>query len=252
MKTSRPARSAGTMLLLGSTLVLIPYTLLTLIFDYPAILRESPGVILTRFQEGGPQLIAVWWAFALTGLPLLAAFVRLGQLLENRHPLVRLATTFGLIGGVAQIVGLLRWTFVVPVLARSYVTTDDPAVKATTEAVFQAVHQFGGVLLGESVGQLFTIGWTVLTALALRQLGWISGRMAVFGYTASGVYLLAQSELFATVLPGFPEVGWAGLAGSTLWLVWMAGIGLRLRRPAPDHSKTFGPSAAESFRNLPA
>ena len=27
---------------------------------------------------------------------------------------------------------------------------------------FKAIHQFGGVLLGEHLGQLFTIAWTVI------------------------------------------------------------------------------------------
>jgi hypothetical protein len=41
------------------------------------------------------------------------------------------------------------------------------------------------------------------------------------GWFASTVYLLVQTELFATAIPNFPVVSWAGKFGSLLWLVWM-------------------------------
>lgn len=39
--------------MIGAVLVNIPYTLLIENFDYPDILREPTGYILTRFQESG-------------------------------------------------------------------------------------------------------------------------------------------------------------------------------------------------------
>jgi hypothetical protein len=50
------------------------------------------------------------------------------------------------------------------------------------------------------------------------------------GWIASAVYLLAQTELFATVMPDFPVIGWAGLYGSLLWLLWMIVVGVYLIR----------------------
>lgn len=57
----------GWLLIIGAVGVLIPYTLLTINFDYPQILREDSGLILTRFHSGGSSLILTWWAFALLG-----------------------------------------------------------------------------------------------------------------------------------------------------------------------------------------
>ena len=55
------------------------------------------------------------------------------------------------------------------------------------------------------------------------------------GLVAALVYFLGQSELLATVIPGFPEVPVAGLIGSLLWLFWMIVLGVALLRfrPAP-------------------
>jgi hypothetical protein len=220
----------GWALVAGAAAVLIPYTVLTFIFDYPDILREDAGVVLTRFHAGGAALIWVWWTFAIVGLPLLAGYVLLGQRLEPRWHWARLATTLGVISIVAQVVGLLRWTFVVPALATAYATSPDPVTRAAVTAAFQSVHQFGGVLLGEHVGQLFTIGWTVMIAAAFDKLGLFPKWVSRLGYVAAAIYLLAQGELFATVIPGFPVWDLAGLIGSTLWLAWLIVVGVRFLR----------------------
>jgi hypothetical protein len=52
--------------------------------------------------------------------------------------------------------------------------------------------------------------------------------VAWLGWLASVIYLLAQTELLATAIPGFPVVDWAGLYGSLLWLAWMIVVGVYL------------------------
>lgn len=217
----------GLLLIAGTVSVFIPYTILTVIFDYPDILREDSGVVLTRFQEGGARLVWVWWAFAILGLPLLAAYILLGQQLESKWRWARTAATVGVISGIVQIIGLLRWTFVVPVLAKTYATTDNEMTKEAVKVVFQAVHQYGGVVLGEHIGQLFTIVWTLMLSTAFAKLRLMPRWVSWLGYVASAIYLLAQAELFATVMPGFPVWDLAGLIGSTLWLVWLVVVGVQ-------------------------
>ncbi|WP_461131759.1 DUF4386 domain-containing protein [Spirosoma aerophilum] len=231
--TSQPSsRLIGNLLILGAVLVMIPYTVLTVIFAYPAILRQDAGLLLTRFQAGGATLIAVWWAFAMTGLPLLEAYVLIGQRFESKLYFVRWATMLGVVSGLVQIIGLLRWTFVVPVLASTYVHTTDPAIRAATVVSFKLIHQYGGVVLGEHLGQLFTIAWTVMMASAFNKLKLFPVWVSWFGYAASAIYLLAQGELFATVIPGFPVWELAGLMGSTGWLIWLIMVGVQFLRLA--------------------
>lgn len=228
----------GLLLVLGAVAVFFPYTILTIIFDYPNILREDAGVILTRFHEGGSRLIWVWWAFAILGMPLLAAYILLGQHLESKWKWARMATTLGIISGIVQIIGLLRWTFVVPVLANTYTSTENDATKEAVKVVFQAVHQFGGVLLGEHIGQLFTIAWTVMMVAAFSKLNLMPRWVSWLGYIASAIYLLAQADLFATAMPGFPVWDLAGLIGSTLWLVWLIVVGVKFLKAAQRQSAT--------------
>ncbi|HMO39873.1 MAG TPA: DUF4386 domain-containing protein [Saprospiraceae bacterium] len=214
------------LLIIGALGVLIPYTILTIIFDYPNILRQETGIILTKFYEGGNNLIWTWWAFAILGLPLLVAYVLIGQKLEQKFYFVRWATSLGVIGLLVQMIGLLRWTFVVPVLANNLMAENEMTREANKVA-FQVVHQYGGVVLGEHIGQLFTIAWTIMMTYAFAQLKIFPKWTIWLGYISSVIYLFAQTELFASVMPTIPVIGWAGFIGSTLWILWLTIIGTK-------------------------
>lgn len=219
-------KTIGILLIVSAIALLIPYTMLTVIFEYPDILRQDTATILTKFNQSGNSLIWTWFAFAVTGLPLIPAYIMMGQKFENKAPLVRMATTIGVIGLLVQMIGLLRWTFVVPVLADTFVTATDEATKAAAIVSFKTIHQFGGVLLGEHLGQLFTIAWTVMMTISFAKLKWMPKWVNVLGIISSVIYLLAQAELFETVMKGFPVWEMAGFIGSTLWLVWLIVVGV--------------------------
>lgn len=57
----------------------------------------------------------------------------------------------------------------------------------------------------------------------------IVGAIGVIGgvIIASFIYLLAQAEMIATVVPTFPVIDVAGFLGSTLWLLWIILIGIK-------------------------
>ena len=159
----------------------------------------------------------------------LPAYILLGQKLEGKLPLARIATSIGVIGLVVQMIGLLRWTFVVPVLANTFVSAPDEPTKAAAIVAFKTIHQFGGVILGEHLGQLFTIFWTVILSLSFSKLNLFPKWVSWLGLVSSSIYLLAQAELFATVMPDFPVWDMAGFVGSTLWLVWLVVVGVKIR-----------------------
>lgn len=220
----------GLFFIVGAMLVNIPYTLLIMNFDYPDILRLPTAEILTKFQAGGNALIYTWLAFAWVGLPMLFGAIMLKRVLaDEQAPFLETATTLGVIGFIVQVVGLLRWVFVVPVLARLYTDpTTDSATQAAVAAVFTAVHQYGGVILGEHMGQFLIILWMSIISGIVYKSKMFSKWVAILGWVASAIYFLAQTELLATAIPTFPVVDWAGLVGSLLWLVWMIVMGVYL------------------------
>ncbi len=234
MNQTQTRRLTGLLFILGALLVNVPYALLIANFSYPDILREPTGDILTQFQAGGAGLVYTWLAFAWLGLPMIFAIILLDKVLGREDtPYLRLGTAAGVVGGVAQVIGLLRWVFVVPVLARVY--TDPASSDAAREAAavsFQVIHQYGGVVIGEHIGQIFTIIWMLLASAAILSSGFMPKWLAWFGFVTSFIYFLAQTELLATAIPDVPQVPEAGMIGSMLWLLWMIILGiLLLRRP---------------------
>lgn len=231
MSLKHTRQATGILFILGAILVNIPYTLLIMNFDYPDILRKPAGEILERFAAGGSSLIWTWLSFVWVGLPLLFGILLLPKVLDDESPIGLLALFFGAVGAFVQMVGLLRWPFVVPILARLY--TDSQASAGTQEAVvavFQAIHQYGGVVLGEHIGQLFSILWMILLSLSLLKNDLFPRWFPLAGLAASIVYVFAQGELLATAIPSFPVWDAAGLVGSLMWLAWMFALGILLLR----------------------
>ena len=223
-------KQIGWLSIAGAIGVFIPYTILTVTFEYPDILRQDVGIVLTKFHDAGSTLIFTWWAFAILGLPLLIAYIKIGQVLENKISFIKWVTLLGIVSGIVQIIGLLRWVFVIPVIATNYVTATDPTQKEIAKSAFQTIHQFAGVLLGEHIGQLFTIGWTIMISIAFIKLKLFPRWVSWFGIISSIIYLFAQAELFATVIPGFPVWNTAGFIGSTVWLIWLIITGVMFLR----------------------
>ena len=241
---ANPRAAGGALIFLGVFLN-IPFGILSATFSYPQILRFPTGDILVRFAEGGAALIFTWYAFALAALALLPVSWLVASLHTQRNPGMA-ATLAGTLAGILQAVGLLRWVFVVPALSSAWHSPETSA--ATREAIaliFDTIHRFGGVAIGEHLGQLATAVWTVLEARALAGAGWIPRWQFGLALVAALLITLGLSEGFATVIPFDPGfLAFLTPAGFIVLSIWMivTGITLLRRHPRP----TAGP-IAEAF-----
>ena len=196
-------------------------------FDYPDILRRPTEEILERFREGGSSLILWWWAFMLSGLLMIGAVVLLSQALGFRGPLP-VATIVGVLAGLVQILGLLRWVFLVPSLARTCADPQaTPMQREATAAVFRAFHQYLGVGGGEHLGYLLTGLWSILVGIAIllgdtlaAWLGW-PGMLLGAGLAVSSAEFLGPNEG-----RGWPLAGAAIPVLYVAWSVWLVGLGI--------------------------
>jgi hypothetical protein len=221
----------------GALLILLPlsfnafFFLLARRFDYPDILRSTTGEILSRFQAGGVSLKLLWYGFMLTAVLLAPLAVLLGQVLARDDlTVVPTATVVGVLAAVVQFLGLARWPFLVPELARVY--ADPASSQATREAttvVFESFHRYLGIGIGESLGYLLTGGWTMLVAVAMLQSSAFEGWVAWPGIII-GLLLIVGSLEF---VGGFEGQGWK-LAGTIVpmtyiaWSLWLILSGLVL------------------------
>jgi len=235
MRANGADKDRGVRVLTGVLLILTPivfnvfFTLLSVTFEYPDILREPTGYVLRHFDAGGSGLVAIWYGFMLTAVLFVPLVVLVHKVLAREDtPYMAVATAFGVVAGVVQFLGLVRWPFLVPYLADTYL---DPASSGATResvaVVFQTFNQYAGVAVGEHLGYLFTGLWTVLVALAM-----FGSPLPLRRWLALLGVVSAAGVLVGTLEPvGFEPAADIVVVGYILWSIWLALFGIFLLLP---------------------
>jgi hypothetical protein len=217
-----------------------PYVWLIQNFGYDDILRESTVTILRRFHLGGDALVLAWLAFAASALLFIPVVLVFRRLLREHGIDDDGASVLGVASAVAQATGLLRWVFVVPALAATYVAPDSS--DATRQAVivtFDSVHRLGGMVIGEAVGQLLLAGWTALMVRHLVRARLVPSWLSIVGAIIPLLWLIGQTELLHEVVHAVPSLELTPIAFMA-WEAWLVAVAsfilfhaLQARRVAP-------------------
>jgi hypothetical protein len=183
-------------------------------FEYPDILRKPTDYILKRFAEGGSRLIILWYAFAVTSLLAIPMALLFQFVFFDQQPqLATVSAILGVLSGLVQAMGLLRWPFLVPTLAAQYnAESATPAVREAVAVVFHAFHQYIGVAIGEHLGYLFTGAWTIVISIMMFTSPIFNPLVGSFGII-SAVGIMAGL---------FEPAGWkpAGVINAISYIVW--------------------------------
>jgi hypothetical protein len=222
-------KPTGFLLVLTPVAFMLFFTLLQMTFEYPDILRKPTGYTLQEFAKGGGALIALWYGLMFTSILFVPLVVMVHSVLAREETgYLKVTTVIGILAGVVQFMGLIRWTFLVPYLALTYL---DPATSSATRdavvVVFQTFNQYAGVGIGEHLGYLFTSVWSVGVALALHQ-------SRLFKTWMSWLGLVSAAGIFAGIFEplGFGIAGAINAMSYILWAIWLIAMGVALLRPA--------------------
>ncbi len=192
-------------------------------FEYPDILRKPTDYILGQFNAGGSRLVVTWYSFALTGLLFIPLAILVNQVFApDALPYMALATTIGVLAGLVQFFGLIRWTFLVPYLAKTYFEPNSSqATRDSIAVTFQAFHRYAGMALGEHLGYLCTSLWTALIALALTQSSQFPAWLGWVGFIpALGIFIGLFEEA------GFKAAAAINAISYILWSIWLIVVGV--------------------------
>jgi hypothetical protein len=215
----------------GLLLVIVPlafnttFFLLQRAFEYPDILRKPTDYILQRFKAGDAPLRRLWYFFALSAVLFTPVPVLVQQLFQPDAPwFLVVGTTMGVLAGVVQFFGLIRWSFLVPSLVDIY--THPESTQATRDSVvvvFQAFHRYIGVAIGEHLGYIFTSIWTLLLCFAIVQTDVVNPLFGWLGILpAIGVFVGVFEET------GFKPAGAINAISYVLWSLWLIALGVAL------------------------
>ena len=207
------------------------FAMLAARFDYPDILREPTADVLAKFRAGGAPLVLLWWAFALTAMLMVPLVVLLAAAISDAdRTLIAIATTVGVLAALVQFLGLIRWPFLVPYLARTAADPDaSPARREAVDIVFQSFNRYLGVAVGEHLGYLLTGAWTTLTGIALTRTTVAPNWLGVLGIVVGLLLTLCALEFVGHHEPA----GWKLAERLTpityiAWSLWLIATGIAL------------------------
>ncbi len=228
-------RTTGVVLLLVVISSAAPYGILSAI----GIIDTPAAVALPLFHQQGAVVILAYYSLVWSGILLIPLVLLFHTILARPASVsMTIATTCGVLAGVMLALGEIRWPFLLPYLANTYL---DPhaseATRAAITVVYQTVDQYAGIAVGEHLSSLFVGIWSLLLALRLRRsplfrpwVGWLGIFVAgcLFVSCLEPFDLNVGSALLIILLVS--RIGWA------IWLIILA-VGLLLPRRQVVHEQ---------------
>ena len=212
----------------------LAFALLAARFDYPDVLRRPTAEVLERFRDGGSGLVLLWWAFAMTAALMVPLVILLAESLVGVNgasgALVTIGAFVGVLAATVQLLGLIRWPFLIPYLAREI---DDPtaseARREAVDVVFQSMNRYLGVAVGEHLGYLLTGAWSVLAGFAMTESSATPSWLGLIGVLVGLALIVCSFEFVGR----FESSGWALAEKLTpiayvVWSLWLIATGIAL------------------------
>ena len=217
-------RTAGILLIAVPLIFTAGFTGLQMTFEYPDILRQPAGEVLTRFAAAGIDLHLYWYAMMSAALLMIFAVIATGLVFRARDNFIAaLSIGAGVLAGLVQALGLLRWVMLVPSLAAIYVAPSATEIeKSMAISLFDAANHYLGMGVGEHLGYFFTSVWTALIAVLLlnshRVIAWL-------GFVIAAGVIAGMLEPF-----GVPMTGAINSISYSLWALWTLAVGILVLR----------------------
>lgn len=212
--------TAGWLLIAVPLVFAVGFTGLQVAFNYPDVLREPAGDVLTAFAAVGADVHIYWYLMMAASLAFIPAAIVTGMEFWDAGKLAAaLSIGFGVVAGLVQALGLLRWVILIPSLAASYAAASATAFdRDFAVAAFDLTNRYLGMGVGEHLGYFFTALWTVAIAVLIWR------RWMPLG--AAGMIIAVG--VAAGMLEPF-GVAWAGTINAiaySAWALWALALGV--------------------------
>lgn len=225
-------RGAAAAILVHVLVLYAAFTVLAVVFQFPDVLRGPAAERLDLFLRTATLVRPTYWVLALTGFTQIAMAVLLFQSFPERgRTLPLFGLVFGVLAGILQTIGFIRWAILVPYLARAM---GDPTVPDVTRQAIALVegsfNRYAGMAIGEHTANLCLCLWTLCVALVMRRTPLFDRRLGIAGLILAPVaFVLALEQL---------DVGGGLLArvvdvGFPAWIVWLVVTATSLLRTDP-------------------
>ncbi|MGB6122560.1 MAG: DUF4386 family protein [Bacteroidota bacterium] len=226
-------RGAAASIFIHIIALFVGFTILASVFEFPDILQQTAPYRLNLYREGQAIIQPTYWILAMTGLTQIAMAVFLFRSFRDRDTTVlTFALLFGVLTGILQTLGFIRWAILIPYLAEQMAA--QTATAATREAlalIEAAFNRYAGMAVGEHIANICLGLWTLLLGVAMLQSPLFDSRLAWVGILLSPLaFILAFEQLglsgwLVDVITDF---------GFPAWAVWLIVLAVSLLRTRPE------------------
>jgi len=226
--------TTGIIILLQVVISTVCFLILMAVFQFPDILREPSSVRFALFLANQSIIVPTYYFLALTGILQIITSVLLFQLFKKKSTIVTLGVVFGGLTGIFQVLGFIRWSFVIPYLAG--LSAGSPELIGVLEGAFNS---YAGMAIGEHLGFLMQAFWTMFLGIVIFKTKLFSKKLGVAGIIIGALTLLFAFEPFGGMFTIFGELVNPVESAWYIWLVFLA-ISLFKKDPNSDKVPQFG------------
>lgn len=229
-QTNRLARNTAVLLLIEAFLIFVPLVILGAAIEWPASLGDPASIALPRLIENAPAVRNGYFAYLVYSILFWPVAYLTSRVINGEGPLspiLQIANGFAALSTVARTIGIIRWLFPMPILARLYV---DPATSEATrvaiEITYVTLNEFAGSV-GELLGvSFFAAIWLALVSIAILRSQTMPNWLGYFGFFATAALASSIVELWGVDLGGLVTVT---VAMIHFWFMAAAAVFLRQR-----------------------
>lgn len=202
--------TTGVLLIAAAVLAAVGAGWLSAVFSWPDILDAPGDTAIPAFIAAESAVRTAFYLMLASSLLLIPAAIYLEQVVGGpATPGVRTVTTFGVLGGFAQILGWVRWPVTMPHLAEAYASADETTRTAVASS-YDVLNRYAGGALGEHLGWLFQGPWAIGLAILLLRVHGVPRWYSYLGL------VLSIAWLPLTWASGLFEPEWLAPVGSTI------------------------------------
>ncbi|MCK5572923.1 MAG: DUF4386 domain-containing protein [Bacteroidetes bacterium] len=226
-------RGAAVSIFLHIIALFVGFTVLASVFEFPEILRQTSLYRLNLYREGQSVIQPTYWLLAMTGFTQIAMAVFLYRSFRERETTVlTFAVLFGILSGILQTLGFIRWAILIPYLAEQTAAPTATATTRETVALIEgAFNRYAGMAVGEHTASICLGLWTLLLGAAMVQNRLFDPRIGWVGIILSPLaFILALEQLGVSgwLLDAITDFGFPA------WAVWLVVLAVSLLRTKPD------------------
>jgi len=221
-------RQAAIFLIIEFLLIFAPLIILGSAINWPASLDEPASVNLPLILEQYTAMMtgySIYLVYSLLFWPMAYLTGRAIVIDDTENTLFRVASGFAALSALARALGIVRWLFAMPVLARLYINpTVSENSKESISMVYEMLNAYAGGI-GELLGvNLFASIWLALISLLLIRSPQWPQWLGYFGFVVAAALLLNLLEVVGI------DMGAMITVSVTLLHFWMLAIAIAFLR----------------------